>query len=578
MAPINEVFDNFPSLTDIVNLTNCSGKKLSVLHINIRSARKNWGIFITDLLKSSISWDVIILTEINIREEEAVLYCIDGYDSFEITRSTTKRGGGILAFVKVNLNAVCNKKKLNLNDIMELKLEFDSSVIYIVAIYRQPSSNKIEFIKELNNYLTENNYVKNALILGDMNIDILETNKEKPDKLTIEKYQNLVAFHGYENMINTKTRDDVVAGVYNESCIDHILWKHTDFEGKGATVLRKVADHYYTAFWMWNDHYNQETENEKNKPKRKLNNKKIIHEMQNINWNCLDKGASDPNEIYSDISNIINRIYKNNTIANTTTNDKKKNCCVRRSKWITDDLIDAINCKNKLWKEISKGNKNDCTQKVSEYKKLKKQLQKNIICCKNKYYKDIIDDPKTDKRKMWNQINEIIGNKKPESIDNSISKTFSELSDYTICKKFNDNFVELVPKLRKQYDKRKIRFKNNLVNNIQKRSNTMMINYATDSEIVEIIESMKPTYAVGADEFLLTHFKNSKVNSAICITKLINSIIDSEIWPSELKIQITRPIYKKGCHKDVENYRPISILPVINKIIEKYFANKIQTF
>ena len=78
---------------------------------------------------------------------------------------------------------------------------------------------------------------------------------------------------------------------------------------------------------------------------------------------------------------------------------------------------------------------------------------------------------------------------------------------------------------------------------------------------------MKETCAVGVDGFFLKHFKESKFNSAILISKLINKIIDTEIWPEDLKTQILRPIFKKGSKTDLNNYRPILLLPVIDKIV-----------
>src|SRR5207253_9240088 len=44
------------------------------------------------------------------------------------------------------------------------------------------------------------------------------------------------------------------------------------------------------------------------------------------------------------------------------------------------------------------------------------------------------------------------------------------------------------------------------------------------------------------------------------------------------KTQLIRPIFKKGKKDDPDNYRPIFILPAINKICEKYFADKITDF
>lgn len=62
------------------------------------------------------------------------------------------------------------------------------------------------------------------------------------------------------------------------------------------------------------------------------------------------------------------------------------------------------------------------------------------------------------------------------------------------------------------------------------------------------------------------------------ITHLINTSICTGIYPSELKSGIVRPIYKKGSKGDYDSYRPITILPVLDKICEKYICNEIHTF
>ena len=56
------------------------------------------------------------------------------------------------------------------------------------------------------------------------------------------------------------------------------------------------------------------------------------------------------------------------------------------------------------------------------------------------------------------------------------------------------------------------------------------------------------------------------------ISKIINKIIETEVWPEDLKTQIVRPIFKKGKKNDMANYRPIALLPVIDKIIEHFFC------
>ena len=48
--------------------------------------------------------------------------------------------------------------------------------------------------------------------------------------------------------------------------------------------------------------------------------------------------------------------------------------------------------------------------------------------------------------------------------------------------------------------------------------------------------------------------------------------------PDSLKLAKEIPIYKKGIKDNIENYRPISILPILSKIFEKLIKTRISSF
>ena len=50
---------------------------------------------------------------------------------------------------------------------------------------------------------------------------------------------------------------------------------------------------------------------------------------------------------------------------------------------------------------------------------------------------------------------------------------------------------------------------------------------------------------------------------------LFNQSISSGIVPTEWKLARVTPIFKKGKRQDVNNYRPISIIPVVAKVFER---------
>uniref|UniRef100_A0A3Q3LKN7 Reverse transcriptase domain-containing protein n=1 Tax=Labrus bergylta TaxID=56723 RepID=A0A3Q3LKN7_9LABR len=56
---------------------------------------------------------------------------------------------------------------------------------------------------------------------------------------------------------------------------------------------------------------------------------------------------------------------------------------------------------------------------------------------------------------------------------------------------------------------------------------------------------------------------------------MINRSLDESVFPSTLKTAIVTPVHKSGDRQEVSNYRPISILPAISKVIEKVLAEQL---
>ena len=62
------------------------------------------------------------------------------------------------------------------------------------------------------------------------------------------------------------------------------------------------------------------------------------------------------------------------------------------------------------------------------------------------------------------------------------------------------------------------------------------------------------------------------------LTDLFNVVFETGIYPDCLKIAKVSPIFKSGDCKVVSNYRPISVLSVFDKILEKLIANRITEY
>ena len=99
---------------------------------------------------------------------------------------------------------------------------------------------------------------------------------------------------------------------------------------------------------------------------------------------------------------------------------------------------------------------------------------------------------------------------------------------------------------------------------------SMCLPRASTTDIISIIDSLKKNSSPGIDNIKSTYIIASKFSIAELITYLLNTIFETGIIPEQLKISIVRPIYKGGIKNQFENYRPIMILPVMEKILEKF--------
>ena len=59
------------------------------------------------------------------------------------------------------------------------------------------------------------------------------------------------------------------------------------------------------------------------------------------------------------------------------------------------------------------------------------------------------------------------------------------------------------------------------------------------------------------------------------ITDIFNFSLETEVFPDDLKVGKVAPVYKSGDKDDLNNYRPISVLPTVATVFEKVLYGQI---
>ena len=96
-------------------------------------------------------------------------------------------------------------------------------------------------------------------------------------------------------------------------------------------------------------------------------------------------------------------------------------------------------------------------------------------------------------------------------------------------------------------------------------------------DMIKEINAIKPSKATPIDSVPLRILKDNPNLAFILFNNFNNSIMTGS-FPDKLKLADVSPIYKKGGRNEKFNYRPVSILPVVSKIYERFMFSQINKF
>ena len=100
----------------------------------------------------------------------------------------------------------------------------------------------------------------------------------------------------------------------------------------------------------------------------------------------------------------------------------------------------------------------------------------------------------------------------------------------------------------------------------------------SEETVLKHLQDLDENKAQGLDNQSRKFLKDGATVLAKPISQICNLSIKYSIFPSDCKIAKLKPLFKKGSKTDPQNYRPISLLPLVSKIIEKVIHDQTQHF
>ncbi len=531
---------------------------------NLRSIRNKFEELKLIMLQPD-ELDILCVTESHLKKEDKDAdYEIKAeekspplYNMLRRDRTNQDGGGGIIMYIRSEIPHFRREdleQKQDYDDIecvwAEIKYP-NSPGILVCAVYRAPDYSLNMFMERFEPIM-ETAFMENKelIVLGDFNMDYTNGFDDHQGwKLFIE------SFSLYQ-MINTPTR------VTEESAtiIDHI---YTTEPSNIAAVMVPVigtSDHYPVCYTrnsrgsVKNKHISI-----KYRSFKRFNEASFISDLENQPWHRVNQ-FEDPNEALEVFNTLLMEIVDKHM-----PEIEKRVKRQRQQEWMVPEILDMMHARDQFKRNRDEGNyklyRNVCTTLIRD--------------AKAEFYKRKLEEATTGQN-VWKYLKELI----PTSSMKDISMIRTDDGEITnpkdIANEFNNFFIEIAEKYiphnpdGSDYDDSKLRA---YIESIIPPDITFSIPDMDSQFICSELQHMKVNKATGLDGINAKVLRIAAPVIAEPLRYIYNLSIRSGIFPDIWKKARVTPIHKSKDITDRGNYRPVSILPLLSKLIERHIHN-----
>ncbi|KAJ8704619.1 hypothetical protein PYW07_011807 [Mythimna separata] len=419
--------------------------------------------------------------------------------------------------------------------------------VTIVAIYRPPCFTNINnFIDSLDNVLKIS--TSTVVLIGDMNVDIKidNTDSHSDEYLTCAASNGLLPAHLFPTRLG--------------NCLDHILLK-TRKSATTFVIESSITDHEPLLLFLETKTVNKDG----NCTRSKMDYESAIEDIKSYDWSIL-LSILDPNDaadtLISNLSSIVTQHTHEFSVPKRERNLKP---------WITPGLLRCIRHRDRMHAKLKTSRSNEILKiTYTRYRNFCNALLRKL---KRSYEKEQFHNAKNNVKATWNVI------KKISDLETQNSPSFDLLHVLNTPKSslnhVNNFFANVGSSLASKFKSPSIRSKSTAAS---ESSGSMALLEVTENDVDSIIIGLRANCAVGLDSIPSKLIKATRSVLVPIITHVCNLCISAGVFPTAFKKALVHPIHKSGRRDDVNNYRPISILTAMSKILERILNKSLTSF
>lgn len=254
--------------------------------------------------------------------------------------------------------------------------------------------------------------------------------------------------------------------------------------------------------------------------------------------------------------------------------------------WVTSDLLRLLRERDLAQQDflylVGTMDKNLLQQKIKIYHELRNRAKREVMKCKRNFVKNNVSMLDNSSTTFWSEFHKIapIGKKTPDCCSNTtitLSNDNNELiegndvSDY-----MNNYFISIGKDLAN-----KINLDNSAyIDMIGTEPVITLENWDTvsEAETLLLVQGIDIHKSSNIDELNSLLLKDCLLSSIDKLTHLFYSVLCTNLYPDCWKLGTVVPLFKSGKKQKVNNFRPVCLLPVIGKLMEKIMHRRLLIF
>ena len=217
--------------------------------------------------------------------------------------------------------------------------------------------------------------------------------------------------------------------------------------------------------------------------------------------------------------------------------------------------------------------------KLIKYRTYRNKLKEITRKAKEKYYRDKCQEYRQNTSKLWKMVNRITQKERDKT--NTIEYLKINNIDYYDSKLIAEEFAKHFSGVGETYATRIPKPKNTInhyLRLIKENDTTMYMTPTSKEEIGKYIDKLENKTSRGNDDIsnkLLKQLRSSLIKP---LEILFNLSMSEGVFPHLMKSADVVPLYKSKERHNVTNYRPISLLITVSKLLEKVMYNRTYEF